>query len=247
MLGNNRFLLILTLFTGLLLPEVVAKPLTVITYQEAPFAEQAANGNQGLVIELLAELFARAEIEYHVVFFPLKRGMALAEQHTDYCVLPIERNQQRESRYRWIGPVMISRYGLYSHQPLKDPLITLEDARKYSIGSFLGSGIGEYLISLGFKVELTSNAALNVKKLQRNRIDLWASELISANWLMKQQRQDLGEPLLVFYTSLRAMACHNSMPDKQYHALTGALQSMYQDGFMKQLHDKYSTFLERSL
>lgn len=222
---------------------VSAQPLTVITYGEAPFAVEQANNNSGLSIEVLAELFSRANIDYHVTFLPLKRGMAVTEYSPNTCVMPIERNQQRESRYRWIGPVMISRYGLFSKTALQPKLITLEDAQQYSIGSFLGSGVSQYLSAAGFKVELTSNALLNVKKLSRDRIELWASELISAKWLMQQQSVDFGEPELVFYTSLRAMGCHPSLSDSHFEALTAALQSMYQDGYMRKLNAKYGLAL----
>ncbi|WP_165398951.1 substrate-binding periplasmic protein [Shewanella maritima] len=248
MFGNKSlhqlvFIALLTLIMGKSSIADTSKPLTVVTFQQAPFAVEGDIKDSGLIVEVLDELFRRAGIEYHMVFYPLKRGMAMSENLDNHCVLPIERSQDRETNYRWVGPVLISRYGLFSSDSTSKPLITLDDASKYSIGSFLGSGVGEYLEGMGYNVEFTSNASLNLKKVQRNRIDLWASELVSANWIMQQNKVDLGEPELVFFTSLRAMACNKNLDNSRYNAMQSSLEDMYKDGFMHRVATKYGARL----
>ncbi|MGZ9898461.1 substrate-binding periplasmic protein [Shewanella gaetbuli] len=220
-------------------PMVFADKLTIYTYSEVPFATQVKNTKQGLVIEFLEALLTHAKIDYQVQLLPLKRGMALAESKKNTCVLPIERNQQRESQFKWFAPVMISRYGLFSDKSINTPLITLSDVKSNSIGSFLGSGIGEYLSNAGYKVQLTTNDALNLRKLQRNRIDFWAADIVTAKALMAEQKIDFGEPELIFFTSIRAMACNSELDKEVENRLQNALIHLYKTGYMSDLNKKY--------
>ncbi|WP_144206647.1 substrate-binding periplasmic protein [Shewanella donghaensis] len=235
--------LLITLSLCLFITELKAEKITVYTYQNAPFAEQTDNNHRGMIIEIVAELFTRAELDYEVVFNPLKRGLTMTARSPNVCVLPIERTQQRESDFVWVGPVLISRYGLFSDTKNSIPLVTLHDAREYSIGTFLGSGISEYLVSFSHEVQLTSADNLNLKKLQKGRIDLWAAELITAKSIMMQTNIRLGEPELIYHTSLRAMACNKGLEKVKHRALMDGLKSMYQDGFMQKINTAYGVSL----
>lgn len=217
--------------------------IKILTYPVAPFASQVKGVKQGFLIELVDALFIQANMTYQVYFYPLKRAMAMTEQNQNMCVLPVQRSQERESQFSWISPVMISRYGLFSSVHKKRPLQVLSDAKKLTIGSFLGSGISEYLKGFNYTIEYTSNNSLSFKQLDRGYIDLWAAELISAKSVMKNANLELGDPELIFYTSMGAMACHPSMPKAQQKALQLALKELYQNGFIDNLNAKYGVHL----
>ncbi len=236
MFGNKlQILIILCLFTV----SLRAETLQILTYEESPFALRVGKTHKGLLVDMLQELFSRTELQYELRFIPLKRAIITTERMPGHCVLPVARSQEREASFHWISPVLVSRYGLYSRDDEHIPLTTLSDAKPYKIGSFLGSGIGEYLHELGFDVELASVSAQNLRKLKRKRVDLWAAELISAQEQMQQQAINFGEPELVFYTSLRAMACNIEMSKEQIQVLEQALNSMYRDGYMQTLYLEY--------
>lgn len=82
-------------------------------------------------------------------------------------------------------------------------------------------------------------SAQNLRKLKRARIELWAAELISAREQMLKQAMNFGEPELIFYTSLRAMACNREMSLEVKLKLDKALTSMYRDGYMSELYLEY--------
>ncbi|MCL1140358.1 substrate-binding periplasmic protein [Shewanella pneumatophori] len=215
------------------------RPLQILTYEAAPFAFVKQGKEQGLLVELIAEMFARAQLDYQLTFMPLKRGLLKTLHSAQHCITPIERTQEREASYRWISPMLISRYGLYSSSQQKIHLASLSDAKSLTIGSYLGSGIAEYLMDLGYEVELASLRSQNIKKLQYNRIDLMASELMSARSDMDLYGVELGEPELIFYTSIRAMACNVNLDTKIKNRLDSALLAMYQDGFIDALYAEY--------
>ncbi|BAJ02388.1 extracellular solute-binding protein, family 3 [Shewanella violacea DSS12] len=216
-----------------------AETLQILTYEESPFALRVGKTHKGLLVDMLKELFSRTDLKYQLKFIPLKRAIITTERMPGHCVLPVGRSQEREASFHWISPVLVSRYGLYSRDDVIIPLITLSDAKSYTIGSFLGSGIGEYLMDLGFDVELASVSAQNLRKLKRARIELWAAELISAQEQMQKQAINFGAPELIFYTSLRAMACNREMSMETILQLEQALTNMYRDGYMSELYLEY--------
>lgn len=243
MFGNSRSVSLqwlsaigLSLLTSL---SVRAETIEVLTYEESPFAVKVGKTHQGLLVDMLKELFSRTSLDYKLRFIPLKRAIVTTERMPGHCVLPVVRSQEREAHFHWISPVLVSRYGLFSRSNQTIPLTSLSDAKPYKIGSFLGSGIGEYLTDLGYDVELASVSAQNLRKLKRARIELWAAELVSAQEQMQKQAINFGVPELIFYTSLRAMACNKEMPREYTLALENALKSMYRDGYMSRLYLEY--------
>lgn len=219
--------------------------LQVLTYDSPPFAYVEQGLQKGMLVELVAELFSRAKVDYQLSFVPLKRALLTVRKSEHYCVTPIERSQEREADYQWISPMLISRYGLYSAEGQRVSLTSLSDAKSLAIGSYLGSGIAEYLIELGYNVELASNGQQNIRKLQYNRIDLMASEIMSARENMDLYQVELGKPELVFYTSIRAMACNIDLEPRLKSHLDSTLIGMYQDGFIAALYLRYGVSVEQ--
>ncbi|QFU22585.1 transporter substrate-binding domain-containing protein [Shewanella eurypsychrophilus] len=242
MCGNNGRYGLLTsvlIIMSLTVTQLRAETLQILTYEESPFALRVGKTHKGLLVDMLKELFSRTDLQYELKFIPLKRAIITTERMPGHCVLPVGRSQEREASFHWISPVLVSRYGLYSRDDVIIPLTTLSDAKPYTIGSFLGSGIGEYLTDLGFDVDLASVSAQNLRKLKRSRIELWAAELISAREQMQKQAINFGAPELIFYTSLRAMACNREMSLETTLKLEQALTSMYLDGYMSELYLEY--------
>lgn len=157
---------------------------------------------------------------------PLKRALKEALNQPGTCVFPIERSQERETSLRWISPLVVSRYGLYAPVGHAVRLQTLEDARPYNIGSYLGSGLGEYLMDRGFSVIEVSNAKLGPNMLKHKRFDLWVSDTRSAQAASVGADATLGQPSLVFLTTLRAMGCHPDTPASSLELLHSALLSL---------------------
>ena len=237
MFGANKFTLLL--LTIVLSGNLNASSIKVLTYSVAPFASQVDGQKQGYLIELVDALFKQANIPYEVNFLPLKRAMVMATQHTNMCVLPVQRSQEIESHFSWISPVMISRYGLFSRSDKTIPIQVLDDAKLMTIGSYLGSGISEYLRGFDYRIEYTSHNVLSLKQLERGYIDLWAAELMTAKNVMQSMNIKLGEPELIFYTAIGAMACHPDMSKTQQKALKLALKQLHQTGFIDMLNSKY--------
>ena len=227
-------LVLLMLFTSASF--AVDKPLTLVTFIEKPLIVQKNGVPSGVVVSVIKELFRQADVTYTLRLMPLKRAILMTSDTDNYCIFPIERSQEREAKYQWISPVLISRHGLYSHPDRPIELKTLEDARAYKLGSYLGSGVGEYLESFGFNVEYAGRNELNARKLLKNRIDLWVSDTESAKFLTKHERLPISAPELVFFTTVRAMACNLAVDPSVVNKLQKTATKMYRSGDVERIY-----------
>ena len=201
-------------------------PIRLLTYDESPWVDAQQPPLHGMTIELVKQLFAQAGVPYSIEVLPLKRAIKMASTTPNICVFPIERTQERETALRWISPLVISRYGFYAAPGQIINLPTLESARPYSIASYLGSGVGEYLLSRGFNVVEVSSAKLGPNMLAHKRFDLWVSDTRTAEALSPLAGPKLGAPALVFLSTLRAMGCHPDTSNVSIELLQAALLQM---------------------
>lgn len=213
--------------------------ISLVTFMERPLVDQINRQPGGILIDVVAELMKRSGVEYTLNLAPPKRAIVIAQTTPKTCVFPIERSQEREVFFQWITPILISRHGLYSHPSRSVPLVTLSDARPYTLGSYLGSGVGEYLESFGFRVDFASRNDLNAGKLAKKRIDLWVSDTISAQYLAKKDRFQLKEPELVFLTTVRAMGCHLGVDKRLVETIQEVLFGMYRDKTISKIYEQF--------
>ncbi len=198
-------------------------PIQLLTFDEPPWVDAQQAQLHGPTIELIKQLFALAGVPYSIEVLPLKRALMMANTRPGTCVFPIERSQERETGLRWISPLVVSRYGFYAAPGQTMNLQTLEDARPYSIASYLGSGVGEYLLSRGFKVVEVSSAKLGPNMLAHKRFDLWVSDTRTAEALNSTEGPTLDKPALVFLSTLRGMGCHPDTSNISLELLQSAL------------------------
>ena len=242
------FLLCLSVDVCARLPVLYRTQLHLLTYESPPYVylteSQGSGANsdkKGLAIEVIDSMMDRAGIPFSLSIVPVKRGLIMTEAQANTCVFPIERSQEKEVKFTWVSPVIISRHAFFKKKnSISKRIKTLTDALPYSVGSYLGSGIGDYLESLGFKVDYASDNTANLKKLNANRIELWASDVLSAAYISQVSNEPLGEAELVFFTTLKSMACNSALSAKTLERLNKTLRDMYRDGSMEEIHKNFA-------
>ncbi|MBC9248994.1 hypothetical protein A9179_01770 [Pseudomonas alcaligenes] len=231
---------------SLLLLLVLSLPLhaelQLFAWERPPLVEQGTDGNgQGLVIELTAELLRRTQTSYRLSFLPLQRALHQVQQQPDSCVLLVERQQEREPYYAWIGPLLISRLGLYAKADDPLQLRSLEQARGLRILSHQGSGAGDYLQRVGLEVVYSNKESLNLSMLQRSRARLWAtsSAVVAALPANPPPRE-----VLPFLTLMEDIACHPRLDPALAQRLRDNLRQMYREGWVLALYQRHGLSLQ---
>ena len=214
--------------------------LHLLAHKNAPYVYTEGKTITGAAVKVVEQLMARTNFSYSMDIVPAKRALILALKNTHTCIFPVERSQEREAQFLWVSPIVISRHGFFKR--INDETInirTLTDAQPYVIGSYLGSGIGEYLKNFKFNVDLVAENEANIYKLKAKRIDLWASDILSARYMMLEKREKVAELAMTFFITLKGMACHRSVPEEMMERMSQELKSMYQDGSIEKIQSSY--------
>jgi polar amino acid transport system substrate-binding protein len=119
-------------------------------------------------------------------------------------------------------------------------IATLEDARGYTIGAYVGDARGIYLRDKGFNVETVPSDALNPRKLLAGRIDLWVSTPLAAQQnLVPNGWAATIVPLLTFHRVEHYLACNPTVSASLVDRLNAALTAMSEDGTVAAIEHRY--------
>jgi len=212
-------------------------PVSLITEELPPYAYRDQGKVVGASVEIIEALFKEAGVPYEIKMFPWKRAFELV-QTSNACVFPIQRSQEREALFNWVSPVLVTQTGFYTGKGKNVDVRTLKDAMPFEIGTYRGSAVEEYLVGQGFTVSTTTKDEANIHKVKAGRLDLWAADTLSASYLAKKNNIELNE-VMVYFTTLRALACNPKVNANLIEKLRGALQVIYQKGIVDSILKKY--------
>ncbi len=216
-----------------------ATTFTLLTEELPPYSIKKGSEGTGASIDIVSKLFTRAGFDYNIKIVPWKRAVVTSLSDASACVFPMQRNQEREASYQWISPVLITQTGFYTLDDSPHKLTTIDDAKGLKIGTYNGSAVAEYLTSWGYDVKLTPKDAPNIKKLEQKRIDVWAADTLSAKYLANAHKMTNMKEQLVYFTTLRALACNAKVPEAEVSKLQTELKLMYTDGTIEKILSKY--------
>lgn len=209
------------------------------TYLDPPYVIQDQRELAGVNIEVYELLKKHSNLDISIRLLPLKRAYLMALESPNNCVFAIERSQARESSFTWISPMYISRYAIYQPQQSFTPLSSVADLQQLKIGSYLGSGIGEYLESLGVEVDLAKTNLNSAKKLQRQRTQAWASDILSSAYVHYHYSLGIQKQGFDFYSSLRAIACNKDSDAGALQKLQTSLNQLQKSGKISNILASY--------
>jgi polar amino acid transport system substrate-binding protein len=197
----------------------------------------------GIGADTVRELMERAGIEHTIELLPWKRAYAEALERSDTCVFSTTRTPERESLFKWIGPIGEADWVLMARAGRKLHLKNLEQARKYRIGTYNGDARDQYLRERGFDVDSAPSDQLNPRKLMADRIDLWAASIRRGSATLSH----LGYggkivPVLVFNRIRVYLACNRAVPDVLVARMDTALESMERDGALRRILHRYDSY-----
>jgi polar amino acid transport system substrate-binding protein len=214
--------------------------LRVLTEEYPPFNMAVGHAQVGgLSTEVVREMLRRAKISYHLDLLPWIRAFNITVLEPNTCLYSTTRTDNREHQFKWVGPLLENTWVLYAGPGSPKNIHALESARRFKIGGYSGDAESQYLIGLGFNVELTPTDELNARKLAMGRIDFWATSQYRGSYLVAREKLTKLQPVLTFNTVLLYLACNPAVPDSTIHQLSDALHGMQRDGYVTQLQKRY--------
>ncbi len=238
--------LVLATVIALLLPTVTnASPnITLLTENTPPVNYLDKNQNPaGISVELVREMARRVGDPGIIQVVPWARGYKDARELANTALFSTAWSPERDSLFKWVGPLLTKEVVLYKARGNKLLISTLDDARKVDrVGAYRDDSKEQLLIKTGFtNLDSTLDDNANPKKLVAGRIDLWVSTSIQAGptcVLAGINPLDI-EPTLTLKKQLMYLAFSTATDDAVVAKWQQAFDAMMLDGTVKKIHLKY--------
>lgn len=194
----------------------------------------------GIAVDIVKEMFKRAGVQYSLTLrFPWDRIYKLALEKPGYGVFVTARLPERESQFKWVGPIGPDDWVLLARADSKISLNNLDEAKKYRVGAYKGDAMADYLAEHGFEPVLALRDQENAGKLQDGSIDLWASGDPAGRYLAKQVGVTGLKTVLRFNSDQLFLALNRETPDAVVQKLQAALDKMRSEGFVDDVLNSY--------
>ena len=166
--------------------------LILMTEHFPPFNYAADGELKGISVDLLESILKMVGstlTKKDIRLLPWARAYRDALEKKNTVLFMTNRNALREKRFKWVGPILTTKFGLIAKKDREIRINSREDVFQYKIG-VVSKDYGEMLLeNLGMdpvNIEPVATGEINVHKLNRHRIDLWNYEVTVAAWIISQ-------------------------------------------------------------
>jgi len=240
------FLLQFPLLCAMFFPTLNAnsqeKQLLITTEDAIPLSMSKDNGKTiyGLSADKIHELLHRSHISYQMESMSWNRAIELARTQSDTCVFSTARTADRESHFKWIGPIAKGDWVLVGTSDKLGKITQLDQVKDSHIGVYMGDAVGEYLTKRGYHITTSYDDDITIKNLVVGRLDYWASDSNEATAIIANT--NLKSKLSILFTFASSdyyLACNPNVGDDVVNTLKDKLNEMKADGTAAKIEAKY--------
>ena len=169
-----RYMWITIMALGLVVNITYAQEITIWAENYPPYGYEENGELLGLSTDIVRYIIEDAGLQVRSwKIASWKRALEETRNTPNSVLYTVVRKPDREDLFHWIGPVSDRNVYLYKLKSRTDIRVkTLEDAKKYIVGSVPDTAATQYLESAGFELEKVPHYQLNVLKLLEGRVDL---------------------------------------------------------------------------
>ena len=235
----KKFLILFIIFVN------VAVAIDIMTENYPPFNYKDKNGKiTGITTELVREILKSIDEKDNIRLIPWARAYKDIQNKPNKVLFSMTRTTQREFLFKWVGPIANNSWVFYTRADSNIKINSLEDAKnnRYKIGTYLDGANELYLKKNNFyNIYSVPDDLLNVKKLIRGRIDLWAAGETQGIYKAKQLGIDPKKIKKVFKIKDTQLyiAFSRTTPNSVINLWKNELNNMKKDGRYKAIVDKY--------
>ena len=217
-----------------------AQTITLTTENYPPFNMEGEGSTIiGVSTEIVETLFKRAGVDYTMELLPWQRAFTMALEEPNTAVFSTTRTAERESKFRWVGPIAENNWVFLAREHRNIELNNLEEAKAYRVGGYQGDAVALYLEDQGFELDLAPRDNLNALKIERDRLDLWATGHLLGPYQAKQLEVTGLEPVLTFRETIMSIAFNINTDPALIQKLNDELEVMRAEGVFEEIQAKY--------
>lgn len=196
--------------------------ITWYTEEYPPYNYEKDGAPEGIAVDILHEVLAgegidRTEADIRIV--PWSEGYQTVLRTPMTVVFSTARTSERETLFKWAGPVFSAENVLYSPKNRNITVSSLSDLATLRIGIIRDDIAGADLLSTGIspaKVEVFTDAHEIISRLESGEIDTWAYAKLPAIEIITSRGKDPGdyESVYSFGTRDYYYAFNRGVPDE---------------------------------
>lgn len=224
----------------------IALELTVYTEPLPPVHYEEDGQIVGIATELIEEIFRLAGYKPRIEIYPWKRSYHLVQKQKNQFIYTLNRTSNRESLFKWIGPILTKRTYLYKFRGREDiKLKNLADAKQYVTAVILGHSLTTTMEELGFEENInivkTPNKSIQTKVFLNKRCDLITGNEYTIHRALKSVDLKMSdvEPALFISESGYYLGAHPKTDPDIVERLQSGSDQLQQSNFSQRIIEKY--------
>lgn len=213
----------------------------ILTIEVPPIAFTGPQGKPtGYCVEVVQEIQRRIGNTLPIEVYPWARAYDMGLQQQPVVLVCPKRTPEREDRFQWVGPLLVSEANLYARQGTGIRISSLEEA-KAAPGILVGRATFtyEHLKGAGFtNLDVTNASANTIKMLMAGRQPLMAMDQqeLSAQLAAVQMDKQALELVYPLTPTRSFLTFPKNAPDAMVQTWQKALNQMRKDGTLKVLY-----------
>jgi len=221
--------------------------LQILTEDYPPYNYMENSQVVGFSTKVVEEVVRKAGIQGKPELYPWSRAYKIVSDEENTLIYTITRNNERESLFKWVGPLASRTIFLFKLKERKNIEInSIEDAKKYIIGVTRDDGFSLSLMKKGFEIGKNiypvSKEEQNIEKLFSGRVDLVGNVELSMVHIVKLLGLDFNKLTKAYELPSKDayyMALNKKTSDTIVNKLQKALDEIKQNGTYQSIKDKY--------
>lgn len=239
---------LLTLFLLLVgTAQARAESLVLLTENLPPFNMAVSGGNfarddgiTGISAETMRLVCQRAGVEcWQILRFPWERVYNQALNDAGYGLFSVARTAERETLFKWVGPIASEDWVLLARADSPIQLSSLEQAKQYRLGGYKGDAPTNKVVESGLDVQQSLYDKENPERLAKGQIDLWVTSSVAGQYLARQQGYKDFRVVLTFGRGDLYLALNQQTTDATVDKLRAALEQLRSEGALQGVMQKY--------
>jgi ABC-type amino acid transport substrate-binding protein len=217
----------------------MAAPRFTIMTEELPPYNFLRNGEvYGVSADILLQILEQNNVKVareEIQLLPWPRAYRMALEQPGSVLFSTARTPERESLFKWVGPITRLTIGLLARRDRHITLSSLADAARYTVGTVRDGAPEQLLARSGVpqsSLERIASPEKNIRKLQAGRIDLFAFNIPTTRCLMLRMGIDPDDYVSVY--TLREVelyyAFHPDTDDGLIRALNRSMAELRRPG-----------------
>lgn len=218
-----------------------AQELSIFTNDNPPlqYLDNDYQVRGGVGVDIVREIQKAVGDTSPIVGIPWARGYTLALKQKDVMLFSTTRTPERETLFKWVGPLFESRSVLVASRTSDLALATVDDAKRLkNIGIVRDDVRGQILKALGFtNLDETTNYLNNIRKYVAGRVQAFTS----TNVLMAAQIREAGfvpqdfKVVFTFSKNPVYLAFSKLTPDETVAKWSSGLETIKKNGTLARL------------